>query len=172
MHSSGCHNTMVKATLLALKIFGRNISAFYCKTCFWSVFHLSGTTDVLTCHPHVTRRSVSCVLRSWQDVTHSVFIPADFHLVPQHHFAYNSGFLGKRKPLWFMRSGAARTDRRDVKYEQHPQYLLISNETLFQLHFWYLFFFMRGVFVKNMYKQDQCKHAPFSSSLPSSLLGW
>ncbi|XP_027032144.1 protein phosphatase 1 regulatory subunit 42 [Tachysurus fulvidraco] len=54
---------------------------------------------------------------------------ADFHLGPQHSFAYNSaGFLGKRKPLWTgrptikMRSGAVRTDCGGVsKMEKHEE---------------------------------------------------
>lgn len=71
-------------------------------------------------------------------VTHSVFIPADFRLGPQHSFAYNSaGFLRKRKPFWTgrptikMRSGAVRTDCGGVRYEEYQQFLLIPSKMEF-----------------------------------------
>ncbi|KAB5533275.1 hypothetical protein PHYPO_G00129920 [Pangasianodon hypophthalmus] len=83
-----------------------------------------------------------------RDMTGQITYPfsADFHLGPQHPFAYNSaGFLGKRKPLWFgrptmkMRSGAVRTDCGDISMKNHEDPLSVGlitdiQETKVQSH--------------------------------------
>lgn len=115
-------------------------------------------------------------------MTHTVFIPADFHLGPQHPLAYNSaGFLGKRKPLWFrsptmkMRSGTVGTDCGGVRYEQHQQYLLISNETSTTLMTRYIlythiyFYILFKVYLKMCINNTNVNMLHLAT-LPSSLL--